>query len=79
MTPLIPPTEKSAVQNAIENCEMVIEESVEVVKAIREGREYKKPSFLGEEYDEAYAQGRKDACRVILISLGKKELGATSQ
>lgn len=78
MTPLIPPTEKSAVESAIENCEMMIEESVEVVSAIKAGRAYNKPSFLGEDYDEAYAQGRKDACRVILISLGVKELGVTS-
>lgn len=66
------------VQNAIENAELMIEESVRDSVAIEAGQSPAKPSYRGEEYDAGYAQGRKDACRVILISLGVKELGLTT-
>lgn len=61
------------VANAIENCELMIEEGIADVLAIRDGGSAARPSHNGTDYDEAYAQGRKDACRVILLSLRGRE------
>lgn len=61
------------IRNAVETCELMIEESVAVVVAIAQGRSYPRPSHRGVEYDNAYAQGRKDACRVILLGLTGRE------
>lgn len=70
---LVVPPAISPVDNAIENAELMIEESIADILAIRGGGQAKKPSHYGIDYDEAYAQGRKDACRVILISLRGRE------
>jgi len=70
---LTEPPALDPVQNAIEHCELIIEEGIEDIKSIREGGTAKRPSHLGVEYDEAYAQGQKDACRVILLCLRGRE------
>lgn len=67
---LTPPPEITPVESAIEHCELMIEESIAAQLAIDSGRSPEKPSYRGNEYDDAYAQGRKDACRVILLCLG---------
>lgn len=75
MTPtkLSPPEDRGAVEHAIEHAELMIEESIDDLRAIRNGGQAKRPSHLGTDYDEAYAQGRKDACRVILLALRDRE------
>jgi hypothetical protein len=75
---LTTPPEKSAVENAIEMCELMIEEGIADILSRRETGSARKPSHLGADFDEGYAQGKKDACRVILISLGVPQLGATT-
>jgi hypothetical protein len=61
-----------------EHAELMIEESIEVIRAIDAGRDYPKRSHLGTEYDAAYAQGRKDACRVLMLCIDPLHRGPRS-
>jgi hypothetical protein len=70
---LTPPVEDSPLEASIKNCEAIIEEGVADVLALRDDRPAAHPSHRGHEYDEGYAQGRKDAARVILVSLRGSE------
>lgn len=70
---LIEPEPLDEKREAIEHCELMLEESIDTILAIENGKSPKKPSFRGHDYDAAYAQGRKDACRVILICLGQQD------
>lgn len=70
---LTEPPAISPIENAIENCEFMIEESIADRIAISEGERPKNRSFQGQDYDDGYAQGRKDACRVILLVLRGRE------
>lgn len=49
---------------------MAIDEGVEDVRSIKDGERATRPSYRGEEYDEGYAQGRKDLARVLLSTFG---------
>lgn len=62
------PAVESLVENALEHCELMIDESI---ADLRDGPPRSRRSYRGEVYDEGYAQGRKDACRVIRLCLGK--------
>jgi hypothetical protein len=64
---LTSPSSRELSDEIVEHCELMIEESIETQRAIAAGEPHKNPSFRGEAYDAAYAQGRKDACRVILL------------
>lgn len=70
---LVVPSVLDPVQHAIEHCELMIEESIQDQRALDRGESVKRPSHLGKEHDYAYAQGRKDACRVILLALRDRE------
>lgn len=63
---------------AIRDAEEMIRDSIDQIIHIRDTGNSLKPSFLGADYDEAYAQGRKDACRVVLIALGRTDPGETT-
>lgn len=70
---LVEPPAISETQNAIENCELMIDESIEDALELEAGRPAKhRSSYNGPEYDAGYAQGRKDACRIILLSFGRQ-------
>lgn len=69
---LVEPAPLDPVENAIETCELIIEEGIQVLEDIRAER-YVSKSHRGEEYDAAYEQGRKDTCRVILLCLRGSE------
>lgn len=64
------PKEITEKESAVETCELILEESIEDIFKIRHGNKCSKPSYRGEDYDLGYAQGRKDACRVVLLSFG---------
>lgn len=70
---LVEPPQLGIAVQAIELCEQIIEEGIDDVLSVLDGRSVSKPSFRGAEYDEGYAQGRKDACRVILFALSGRE------
>lgn len=53
------------IKNAIENAHLIIEQSIAVIREL--DSPYPK---RGEAYEYGYAQGRKDACRVLLLSFG---------
>lgn len=74
------PADETPAERAIELCHAIIAEGVETRLAIAgvPGATRGRRSYLGDEYDEAYAQGRKDAARAILITLGEMSLGQTS-
>lgn len=72
ITPLVEPVALTPERDAIENAELMIEESIADVRALMAGKRAARPSHLGDDYDHGYAQGRKDACRVILIALGSE-------
>lgn len=75
---LIVPPDESVVAVAVENAVEIIEESVADILSINGGGKAKRPSYRGSEYDAAYAQGRKDACRVLLIDLGAADRDVSS-
>jgi hypothetical protein len=52
-------TDAEKIANAIENGRLIVEQAKEALYA----------TPIDEEYDRGYQQGRKDATRVILISL----------
>lgn len=70
---LVEPPARSPLENAIAVCEEIIEEGIDDVVAIRAGGVAKRPSHLGGDYDLPYAQGRKDACRIVLLALRGRE------
>lgn len=78
--PLVEPPEITPIESAIENCELMLEESIADELELEATGRLASPrgSYLGYDHDYGYAQGRKDACRVILISLGKPALGKTT-
>lgn len=75
---LVEPPTLSRTEQAASVCKEIIREGIIDSRAVNEGGSVRRPSFKGEEYDEGYVQGRKDAARAILISLGILDLGATS-
>lgn len=72
------PQEPTKLDLVKETCEEILREGIADSRAFNEGRPVKRPSFMGEEYDAGFAQGRKEAARVILITLGYSSVGPTS-
>lgn len=67
------PQEVAPADAGVAVCEEIIEVGISDVRAIRQGRTARVPSYRGALYDEGYAQGRKDAARVILRELRGRE------
>lgn len=76
--PLTEPAEQTPVERAVETCREIIRDGISDVLAVRAGRSPRQPSHQGTDYDAGYAQGRKDAARVVLLALGEKGVGDTS-
>ncbi len=72
---LVAPPEQDPVDVAIEEAERMIEESIADGIAIAAGGTAagSRCSHRGGDYDAAWAQGRKDACRVLLVALRGSE------
>jgi uncharacterized protein YheU (UPF0270 family) len=60
-------TPEAQIRNAVENCELMIEEAI-----LRLGTEE-------DESERRYLQGKKDACRVILLSFDPQHQMRTSE
>jgi hypothetical protein len=75
---LVVPKLKSEIENARENADLIIEESIAVQAAIRSNMPYDNPSHLGADYDDGYAQGRKDAARILMLSFDPNYRGPQS-
>lgn len=77
---LVEPPEQTPEDRAVEVCLDIITEAVEDLVAMATGGQLgqRRRSYQGEEYDRGYDQGRKDAARMILISMGRMTLGPTT-
>lgn len=78
MDKLIVPKELTKTELAIEMCEEIIRDALIDHALVQNGERVRKPSFVGEEYDEGYLHARKDTARIILITLGITDLGPNS-
>lgn len=77
MSKLVTPETQDAAKDARETAELMIEQSIAVQRAIADGDDYQR-SHRGEEWDDGYAQGRKDACRVLMLSFDPHYRGPRS-
>lgn len=75
---LVVPEDEPVLDQVEASCLEMIEESVDDLVAGVTGGKRKRKSYRGDDYDDGYAQGCKDAARRVLIEIGRPSLGVTT-
>lgn len=76
---LVAPPERGPADRGIEMAKEIVEESVADALALATGGRVKHVAYRGKDYDVGYAQGRKDAARIVLIAMGVEGVGTTTR
>jgi hypothetical protein len=75
---LVTPPERSVEEQVFEHAELLLAQALLDLRRLDTGRPSKRCPHRSEDFAEGYAQGTKEAARIILICIGKEAVGLDS-